>query len=156
MKLALNGALTVGTLDGANVEIRDRVGADNIFIFGLTADAVEERRKARFTGRNAADASPRLDEAIASIGDGLFSPDEPDRFRTLADAVLDYDHFMVAADFDAYWAAQRDIDALYGQPNWWRMAILNTARMGWFTSDRAVREYAEKVWDVNIDVPRMP
>jgi starch phosphorylase len=153
MKLALNGALTIGTLDGANIEIRDRVGADNIFIFGLTADEIEQRRQAGFTGQEAATRSPRLAEAISCIRSGAFSPDEPDRFRSLVEALLDFDHFMVAADFDAYWTAQRAVDALYGQPGWWRAAILNTARMGWFSSDRAVREYAEKVWDVTIDVP---
>jgi starch phosphorylase len=153
MKLALNGALTIGTLDGANIEIRDRVGAENIFIFGLTAEAIEARREARFTGREAATASPRLADAISCIRSGAFSPGEPDRFQALVEALLDYDQFMVAADFDAYWAAQRDVDALFGQPGWWRAAILNTARMGWFSSDRAVREYAEKVWGVTIDVP---
>jgi starch phosphorylase len=153
MKLALNGALTVGTLDGANIEIKDRVGPDNIFIFGLTAAEIEQRRQARFTGRDAASKSPLLAEAISCLRSGAFSPDEPDRFHSLVEALLDYDHFMVAADFDAYWAAQRRVDALYGRDGWWRSAILNTARMGWFSSDRAVREYAEKVWDVNIDPP---
>jgi len=153
MKLALNGALTIGTLDGANIEIGERVGADNIFIFGLTSDGIEQRRKDDFSGRQAAEASPRLADAIAAIREGMFSPDDPERFRTLADAVLDYDHFMVAADFDAYWTAQRQVDALYGRPEWWRSAILNTARMGWFSSDRAVREYAEKVWDIPLDPP---
>jgi starch phosphorylase len=153
MKLGLNGALTIGTLDGANIEIRDRVGPENIFIFGLTADEIEQRRQARFEGRDAASQSPRLTEAISCIRSGAFSPDDPDRFNAIVEALLDYDHFMVAADFDAYWTAQRAVDALYGQPGWWRAAILNTARMGWFSSDRAVREYAEKVWDVNIDPP---
>jgi glycogen phosphorylase len=154
MKLALNGALTIGTLDGANIEIRDAVGADNIFIFGLTADAILERRKDRFIGQAAADASPRLAEAIAAIRDGLFSPDEPGRFHTLADALLGYDHFMVAADFDAYWTAQRDVDALYGRPEWWQCAVLNTARMGWFSSDRAIQEYAAQVWNVPVEPKR--
>jgi starch phosphorylase len=153
MKLALNGSLTIGTLDGANIEIRDRVGADNIFIFGLTAEEIEARRAARFTGQEAASASPRLAEAISCLRSGAFSPDETDRFQTLVEALLDYDHFMVAADFDAYWNAQRQVDALYGKPGWWRAAILNTARMGWFSSDRAVREYADKVWGVGIEVP---
>jgi glycogen phosphorylase len=153
MKLALNGALTIGTLDGANIEIRDRVGAENIFIFGLTAEEIEQRRQARFTGQDAASQSPRLAEAISCIRSGAFSPDNTDRFATIADALLAYDHFMVAADFDGYWTAQRAVDALYGQPGWWKAAILNTARMGWFSSDRAVREYAEKVWDVAIDLP---
>ncbi|MEA2982264.1 MAG: glycogen phosphorylase [Alphaproteobacteria bacterium] len=153
MKLGLNGALTIGTLDGANIEIRDRVGADNIFIFGLTASEIEQRRQARFEGREAAARSPRLADAISCIRSGAFSPDDTDRFGPIVEALLDYDHFMVAADFDAYWLAQRAVDQLYGQPGWWRAAILNTARMGWFSSDRAVREYAEKVWDVNIDLP---
>jgi starch phosphorylase len=152
MKLALNGALTVGTLDGANIEIRDRVGAENFFIFGLTAAEIEQHRQARFTGRDAASRSPLLSDAISCLR-GAFSPGDPDRFAPLAEALLDYDHFMVAADFDAYWGAQRAADALYGKPAWWRAAILNTARMGWFSSDRAVREYAEKVWNVSIDLP---
>ena len=153
MKLALNGALTIGTLDGANIEIRDRVGAENIFIFGLTADEIEQRRAARVIGQDAVSQSPRLSEAISAIRSGAFSPGEADRFQPIVDALLAYDQFMVAADFDAYWAAQRAVDALFGTPGWWRAAILNTARMGWFSSDRAVREYADKVWDVAIDVP---
>jgi starch phosphorylase len=153
MKLALNGALTIGTLDGANIEIRDRVGADNIFIFGMTAEQIEERRAARYAGRDAAAASTRLAEAISCVRSGAFSPGEPDRFLALVEALLDYDPFMVAADFDAYWNSQREVDALYGKPGWWRAAILNTGRMGWFSSDRAVREYAEKVWDVGIEIP---
>src|SRR5213078_2965711 len=119
MKLALNGALTIGTLDGANIEIRDRVGADNIFIFGLTADEIEQRRQAHFTGRDAATASPRLAEAISCIRSGAFSPDDTDRFAPIVEALLGLDHFMVAADFDAYWTTQRAVDALYGQPGWW-------------------------------------
>jgi starch phosphorylase len=154
MKLALNGALTIGTLDGANIEIRDRVGADNIFIFGLTADEIGQRRQAHFTGQDAATASPRLAEAISCIRSGAFSPHDTDRFAPIVEALLGFDHFMVAADFDAYWTSQRAVDALYGQPGWWRAAILNTARMGWFSSDRAVREYADKVWDLKIDLPK--
>ena len=153
MKLGLNGALTMGTLDGANIEIRDRVGLENIFIFGLTADEIEQRRQAGFTGDEAASQSPRLAEAISCIQSGAFSPGDADRFGSIVKALLDYDHFMVAADFDAYWSAQRAADELYGQPGWWRAAILNTARMGWFSSDRAVREYAEKIWNVNIESP---
>lgn len=150
MKLALNGALTIGTLDGANIEISERVGAENIFIFGLTADEIEARRTARFTGQEAAGASPMLAEALASIRDGVFSPEEPGRYRGLIDDVLGYDHFMVAADFDAYWNAQRTVDARWDRPGWWRTAILNTARVGWFSSDRAIREYAEKIWKVGV------
>ena len=150
MKLALNGALTIGTLDGANIEIRDAVGADNVFIFGLTADQIGERRQARFSGRQAAEQSPRLMAALNAIKDGTFSPDQRERYQGLVDAVLGYDHFMVAADFDAYWQAQRAVDAAFRAPQWWRSAILNTAQMGWFSSDRAVREYADKIWGVPI------
>ena len=87
------------------------------------------------------------------IRSGAFSPDEPERFRAIVEALLDYDHFMVAADFDAYWDAQRRVDALFGKPAWWQAAILNTARMGWFSSDRAVREYADTVWNLPIEPP---
>src|SRR5207249_7304390 len=151
MKLALNGALTIGTLDGANVEIRDAVGPDNIFIFGLTADEVEQKRRERFPGHAAAAASPRLANAIEAIRSGAFSPNEPDRFKALGDALLDYGYFMLAAVFDSYWNAQRSLDALWTQSAaWWRASILNTSRMGWFSSDRAVREYAEDIWNVKI------
>jgi len=151
MKLALNGALTIGTLDGANVEMRERVGADNFFIFGLTASEVEEKRRSRFTGRDALKASPRLGDVIDSIASGMFSPDEPDRFRGLVDDLLNCDHFMVAADFDAYWNTQRAVDALWNQPeSWWRASITTTARMGWFSSDRTIREYAGEIWGLDV------
>jgi starch phosphorylase len=150
MKLALNGALTIGTLDGANIEIRNAVGADNIFIFGLTAEQIDDRRRAHFIGQHAASDSPRLMEAIKAIDDGVFSPDQPDRFKPIAQALLAYDHFMVAADFDAYWDAQRKVDLAFVQPGWWRSSILNTSRMGWFSSDRAIREYASEIWSVPV------
>lgn len=147
MKLALNGALTIGTLDGANVEIREHVGADNIFIFGATAEEIVQKRAEGFQGRQAAEASPRLTRAIAAIAYGLFSPEDKNLFQPLIEALLGYDPFMVAADFDAYWEAQRKIDALWNQPDlWWRMATLNIARMGWFSSDRTIREYADEIW----------
>ena len=104
-----------------------------------------------FSGQDAASQSPRLAEAISCIRSGAFSPDDPARFNSIVDALLGADKFMVAADFDSYWTAQRTVDALYGAPGWWRAAILNTARVGWFSSDRAIREYADKVWDVKID-----
>jgi starch phosphorylase len=152
MKLALNGALTIGTLDGANIEIKDHVGAENVFIFGLTAEEIEAKRRANFQGRDAAAQSPRLAEALSSIEQGMFSPDDKGRFRSLVEAVLGYDRFMVAADFEAYWQAQRAVDQLWTDADaWWRASIVNTARMGWFSSDRAIREYAADIW--NIDVP---
>jgi glycogen phosphorylase len=149
MKLALNGALTIGTLDGANVEIRERVGAENIFIFGLNAEEVAEKRRAGLQGSDAAGASPALAQAIESIASGLFSPDDPGRFRSLTDAILGPDEFMIAADFDAYWQAQRAVDDLWNDTAaWWRMSILNTGRMSWFSSDRTVSEYAAEIWHV--------
>ena len=151
MKLALNGALTIGTLDGANVEIRERVGEDNIFIFGLIADEVAERRRAGFEGRAAAAADPVLTRAIEGITLGLFSPDDPPRFHPLIEAILGPDDFMVAADFDAYGQAQELVDHTWNEPAaWWRKSLLNTARMGWFSSDRTIREYAEEIWNVPV------
>jgi starch phosphorylase len=151
MKLALNGALTIGTLDGANVEIREQIGADNIFIFGLNAGEVEEKRRSQYAGREAVAASPRLARVVASLAAGTFSPDQPDRFQVLVDALLGVDPFMVAADFEAYWHTQRAVDALWKQPQaWWRTSILSTARMGWFSSDRTIREYSREIWDIHI------
>jgi len=153
MKLGLNGALTIGTLDGANVEMRDHVGSDNIVIFGLTTPEVAEHRRAHFIGRTAVAQSPRLRGALDAIAAGVFSPDEVERFRPLVDAVLGEDPFLVAADFEAYWEAQRALDALWLDPAaWWRMSVLNTARMGWFSSDRTIREYAEDIWKVPVGV----
>jgi starch phosphorylase len=150
MKLALNGALTIGTMDGANIEIQAAVGQDNLFIFGLTAEQVEERRRSRFTGRHAAQQSSRLEAALDTIAMGYFSPEEPTRYHALVDAVLGYDHFMVAADFDSYWTTQRAIDDFWTNTRtWWCASILNTARMGWFSSDRAIREYAAEIWNTD-------
>jgi starch phosphorylase len=151
MKLALNGALTIGTMDGANIEIRSAVGEDNIFIFGLTAEEVQERRRSQFTGRHAAQQSSRLEAALDTIATGRFSPEEPTRYHALVDAVLGYDHFMVAADFDSYWATQRTIDDFWTNTRaWWCTSILNTARMGWFSSDRSIREYAAEIWNIDL------
>jgi len=149
MKLALNGALTIGTLDGANIEIRDRVGAENMVIFGMTADEVQQKRRSGFTGREAAEHSPMFRRVLTDIRSGAFSPDQIDRYASLVNAVLGADEFMVAADFEAYWQAQRTIDALWNDPgSWWKMSVLNTARVGWFSSDRTIREYAQDIWDV--------
>jgi glycogen phosphorylase len=150
MKFALNGAITIGTLDGANIEIREYVGSDNVIIFGLTAAEVAERQQAQFKGAVA--VSPRLAAVINSLAAGEFSPDEPDRFAPIVQNLLEYDRFMVAADFDAYWDAQRSVDRLWQSPSaWWRASILNTARMGWFSSDRTIREYAGDIWHVPVD-----
>jgi starch phosphorylase len=147
MKLALNGALTIGTLDGANIEIREHVGEDNVVIFGLTAQEVAERRRAEFKGAEAVEASPRLKAAIESLAAGEFSPDDVDRYAPIVASLTEYDRFMVAADFGAYWQAQRAVDRLWqSEADWWRVSILNTARMAWFSADRTVREYARDIW----------
>lgn len=151
MKLALNGALTIGTLDGANIEIRDHVGPENIFIFGLDAAGVAERMTEVGYPSKAIAASPRLAAALDLIGSGGFSPDDRSRFRPLVDDLRHHDRYLLTVDFDDYWRAQREIDAAWGNPKaWWRSAILNTARMAWFSSDRSMREYAEEIWRVKV------
>ena len=149
MKFALNGALTIGTLDGANIEMLDRVGPDNIFIFGLTAEEVARRRQEHVSPRATIEASPRLTRAFELIESGHFSPDDPSRFRPLLDDLANFDHFMVTPDFDAYADAQRAVERTYASPaQWWPKAVLNTAHMGWFSSDRTVRDYARDIWRV--------
>ncbi|HVI28042.1 glycogen/starch/alpha-glucan phosphorylase [Hansschlegelia sp.] len=149
MKLALNGALTIGTLDGANVEILERVGDENIFIFGLTAQEVQARKQRGFDARAAVDASPMLREVLDSIRNGVFSPDDPSRYRGLVDGLLDNDVFLVTADFDAYFAAQRRVYRLWrDRPAWMAASVRNTAQVGWFSSDRTILEYAKEIWNV--------
>jgi starch phosphorylase len=154
MKLALNGALTIGTLDGANIEIRDHVGEQNIFIFGLRAEEVEERRRAGLQASSAIASSPKLAEAIEAIETGTFSPDDVDRFTALMSALRQSDYYMVAADFDAYCTTQRSIENLWlSNSDWTRASMLNIARMAFFSSDRTVGEYAQDIWKVPFKLP---
>ncbi len=149
MKLALNGALTVGTLDGANIEIRDHVGPDNIFIFGLDAAGAQARFSEQGYAQRAIGNSSRLAAALDAIGSGAFSPDERGRYASLIDGLRYHDPYLLTVDFDDYWRVQREIDTAWKRPaSWWRAAILNTARMGWFSSDRSMREYADEIWAV--------
>ncbi|MBX9731891.1 MAG: glycogen/starch/alpha-glucan phosphorylase, partial [Sphingomonas sp.] len=149
MKFAFNGALTIGTLDGANIEIMEKVGRENIVIFGMTAAEVAAKRAEGYDPRATIEGSRELAQAVNSIARGVFSPDEPARYRGLMDGLLQSDWFMVAADFDAYAAAQRDVDARWrDRANWRKSAILNIANMGWFSSDRTIREYAREIWGV--------
>jgi starch phosphorylase len=149
MKFAMNGALTIGTLDGANVEIRNLVGAENIEIFGLTADEVGRLRRDGYDPRATIEATPALRHALGAVAEGVFSPDEPGRYGDLVGGLYGSDHFLVAADFAAYAEAQRAVDRLWGdQAAWRRKTILNTAHVGWFSSDRTVREYGEDIWGV--------
>jgi starch phosphorylase len=146
MKLSLNGALTVGTLDGANVEIRDHVGADNFYLFGLTAPEVRAKREEADFARTAIEASPRLSRVLGQIADGVFSDGE-NRYGDILDMLWNSDRFLVTADFDGYFDIQRRIDADYRDEDAWvRKAALNTARMGWFSSDRTILGYAGDVW----------
>ena len=148
MKLALNGALTIGTLDGANIEIREHVGEENIFICGLLANEVAERRRASLDATDYIARSPALAQALQDLESGVYSPDDRDRYKGLVDTLRHRDYFMVCADFESYRTMQREIDATYRDPaKWWRKAILNTARMGWFSADRAILEYAHQIWD---------
>ncbi|HEX2077267.1 MAG TPA: glycogen/starch/alpha-glucan phosphorylase [Longimicrobium sp.] len=149
MKFALNGALTIGTLDGANVEIAERVGRENLFIFGLTADQVETRKEEGYNPRAEYEASPRLRRVLDHVAQGFLSPEEPGLFRPLVESLLNHDPYMVLADFDAYLEAQAQVDAAWrDQEAWTRKAILNVARCGWFSSDRSVKDYAERIWKV--------
>lgn len=149
MKFALNGAMTIGTLDGANVEIRDLVGPDNIFIFGLTAEAVAQVRARGYAPRDVINATPALRDVLDAVAGGTFSNDEPARYRDLVGALYEHDYFLCCADFESYAKAQRDVDALWADTrDWRRRTILNTASVGWFSSDRTIREYAEEIWKV--------
>jgi starch phosphorylase len=149
MKLALNGALTIGTLDGANVEIRDRVGDDNIFIFGLTAEEVALHRARGIDSRDTIAASPVLREVLEAISSGIFSPGEPDRYRDLVDALTYHDHFLVTPDFDSYVAKQLEVAERWSnRASWWTASALNTAKVGYFSSDRSIAEYSKNIWDV--------
>jgi len=149
MKFALNGALTIGTLDGANVEIKDHVGDENIVIFGLTAQEVADKRAGGYDPMEYIERSVELGQALSAIRSGVFSPDDPDRYADLIGGIYDHDWFMCAADFDSYAEAQRAVDARWMDPAGWRKAAIhNIANVGWFSSDRTIREYAQEIWKV--------
>jgi starch phosphorylase len=148
MKFALNGAPTIGTLDGANVEIRELVGPENFFLFGMTAPEVVERRRNPRHAADAIAASPRLAEAIGAIERGTFSGGDREAFAGVARNLREHDWFCVCADFDAYWDAQRRVESAWADPGGWaRMAALNVARSGWFSSDRTIKGYMAQVWN---------
>ncbi len=150
MKFSLNGALTVGTLDGANIEIREAVGAENFFLFGLTAEEVLELKHKGYKPASYYERNPELKLAVDMISSGHFLPDEPSAFRPLMDELLGRDHFMVMADYAAYCKCQEQAAHAYlDQEEWSRMAILNVARMGSFSSDRTIQQYAEEIWTVD-------
>ncbi|MFZ1743599.1 MAG: glycogen/starch/alpha-glucan phosphorylase [Pontixanthobacter sp.] len=149
MKFALNGALTIGTLDGANIEIMEHVGRQNIVIFGLTADEVTEQRESGYNPRAIIENTRELRQAVEAISSGVFSPDDPLRYKGLMDGLYDSDWFMLAADFESYSDAQRAVDARWRETAGWQAAaIRNIANVGWFSSDRTIGEYARDIWGV--------
>ena len=150
MKFALNGALTIGTLDGANVEIKDCVGDDNIYIFGLDVVQVETMRKAGYNPHAFMPEGSRLKHALDLIASGFFCPEDKALFQPLVDLITRHgDEYMIAADFDGYWNAQRQVEKDYmNQEEWSRRAILNVAAMGMFSSDRTINQYATEIWGV--------
>ena len=151
MKFALNGALTIGTLDGANVEMLDHVGADNIFIFGNTAEEVEELRRQGYKPREYYEKDEELHQVLTQIGSGVFSPEDPGRYRDLVDSLINFgDHYQVLADYRSYVDCQDKVDELYElQEEWTAKAMLNIANMGYFSSDRTIKEYADHIWHID-------
>ena len=149
MKLALNGALTIGTLDGANIEIKDNVGIDNIFIFGKTAQEVSDLRISGYRPAEIIANHPELAQALHELDEGLYSPDDANRYKDLVYDLTNSDWFMLMADFESYYETQRNIDKAWKeQSSWAKMAIHNTANMSWFSSDRTISEYASDIWRV--------
>jgi starch phosphorylase len=148
MKFALNGALTIGTLDGANVEIMEEVGMDNIFIFGLKADEVVKIKQEGYNSRQYYENNKEIKKIIDMIDSGYFSPENPHLFKPIVHSLLDGgDYYLVLADFENYAMTQETVATAYKDQNrWTRMSILNTANMGKFSSDRAVQEYASDIW----------
>jgi starch phosphorylase len=149
MKFALNGALTIGTLDGANVEIREEVGAENFFLFGLNAEEVGRVRSEGYLPAEYVHAHPELRRAIDAIGSGVFSDGDRSLFQPLLDALMHHDEYLVFADYHSYVESQEQVDrAFRDEGRWTRMSILNVARCGKFSSDRAIRQYCEEIWRV--------
>lgn len=150
MKFALNGALTIGTLDGANVEIREEVGEDNFFLFGLKAHEVFELKSSGYNPRQYYEENDDLRAVIDLIGSGIFSSGDTEMFRPLIDNLLNQDRFMVLADYQSYIDCQGEVSLAYqDQDKWVRMSILNSARMGKFSSDRAIKEYCDEIWNID-------
>ncbi len=150
MKLALNGAVTIGTLDGANIEIMEEVGKDNIFIFGLDAEAVTKLKRSSYDPLSYYQANPELRQALDQIGGGYFAAGREDLFKPIVDSLLHHgDTYMLLADYESYIACQERVSEAYGdRDRWTAMSILNTARMGKFSTDRTIKEYAKEIWDV--------
>ena len=149
MKFAMNGALTIGTLDGANVEIRERVGGENFFLFGKTVEEISALKQAGYRPWDVIQSQPELAEAIRLVEIGHFSNGDGDLFRPLLDNLTGSDPFFVMADFADYLRAQDEVSRAWSdRQHWNRMSLLNTARSGFFSSDRSIREYCQSIWNV--------
>ncbi|NET51702.1 MAG: glycogen/starch/alpha-glucan phosphorylase, partial [Merismopedia sp. SIO2A8] len=149
MKFAMNGALTIGTLDGANVEIRQEAGAENFFLFGLTAPEVTQLKAQGYNPRRYSQTNPRLKEAMDLIASGHFSQGDSDLFQPLLDKLLQSDPFMLMADYQSYVDCQQTVSQTYrDMDQWTRMSILNAARTGKFSSDRSIQDYCDTIWQV--------
>ena len=148
MKFALNGAITVGTLDGANVEIRERVGAENFFLFGLTAEEVLDLKQHGYHPRAYYEANSELMEVIGSIAAGEFSRGDKELFKPIVDSLLDHDEYLLLVDYPSYIeCSEQAAQAYQDQDRWTRMSILNVARCGFFSSDRSMRQYCDEIWN---------
>jgi len=147
MKFSMNGALTIGTLDGANIEIREEVGEDNFFLFGLTADQVYELKAKGYNPKEMYDSDPELREVVDQISSGVFSRGDKALFKPLVDSLLYGDPYLLFADYRSYVESQERVSLAYeDQAKWTRMSILNVARMGKFSSDRSIKEYSDRIW----------
>ena len=154
MKFAMNGALTIGTLDGANVEMKDNIGEENMFLFGLHADEVEATKAAGYDPRQLYFGDRVLRAAVDAVQRGVFNPEDPGRFHGMMEDLLCHDSYLLFADFKSYAACQAVVEAAYrDQTTWTHKSILNVARMGFFSSDRTIASYAKEIWDV---VPQRP
>jgi starch phosphorylase len=149
MKFSLNGALTIGTLDGANVEIREAVGAENFFLCGLTVDEVKALKAKGYNPSEYYKSNPELQKVIDSIANGHFSPENPELFKPIVDSLLNGDQYMLLADYQSYIDCQQRVsDAYRDRDKWTRMSIINSVNMGKFSADRTIREYCNEIWNV--------
>jgi glycogen phosphorylase len=147
MKFALNGALTIGTWDGANIEMANAMGVENMFVFGLRTEQVEAQKAAGYDPRLHYEESYELQQVVDAISGGYFNTQDPDRYRPLMQQLLRQDPYLLMADFRSYWQAQQAVDELYQQPKLWsERVVANIANMGWFSTDRTIGEYMQLIW----------
>ncbi|MPC65862.1 Glycogen phosphorylase [Portunus trituberculatus] len=157
MKFMLNGALTIGTLDGANIEMMEEMGRDNIFIFGMTVEEVEELKRRGYNARDYYNNLPELRQCIDQIDSGFFSPNNPDQFKDLVNILMYHDRFFLFADYESYIKCQDEVAKLYQKPNEWaKKALLNIASSGKFSSDRTISEYGREIWGVEPSWEKLP